>query len=44
MEYKSNIQELQEVKKGCVGRGLLIEHDGYLLNESDNIKQIKEDF
>ena len=34
--------ELVEIKKGSVGNGLLIEHDGYISMSEGNNKQIKE--
>lgn len=38
-----NIEELREVRKGETGTGLLIEHDGHILGETDTVKQIRED-
>lgn len=38
-----NIEELREVKKGETGTGLLIEHDGHILGETDTVRQIRED-
>lgn len=42
--YTNNSNEqIVEIKKGQTGRGLLIEHDGYVLGKQDTIAQIKED-
>ena len=38
-----NYTELTEVKKGQTGTGLLIEHDGHIIGNSDTVKQIHED-
>lgn len=35
--------ELTEVKRGQTGTGLLIEHDGHIINENDTVRQIRED-
>lgn len=35
--------ELNEIKKGETGRGLLIEHDGHIIGNDDTVKQIHED-
>ena len=39
----NNIEQLVEIKKGQVGRGLLVEHDGHICDNNDIIKQIHED-
>lgn len=39
----SNTEQLVEIKKGQVGRGLLIEHDGHIYDNNDIVKQIHED-
>ena len=41
------VQKLTEIKKGQVGTGLLIEHDGYVsldMKENKLIKEAIEDF
>ena len=38
-----NKEQLVEIKRGQVGTGLLIEHDGHIIGKSDTINQIKED-
>ena len=38
-----NKEQLVEIKRGQVGTGLLIEHDGHIIGKSDIINQIKED-
>ena len=38
-----NFEQLNEIKKGQTGTGLLIENDGHILNNNDTIKQIRED-
>lgn len=38
-----NLEDIVEIKRGQVGRGLLIENDGFIKGESDMISQIKED-
>lgn len=43
MERTHNIEELTEVKKGQTGTGLLIEHDGHIIGNTDMVNQIKED-
>ena len=40
---RNYIGELNEVKKGQTGYGLLIEHDGHITGRKDVIDQIKED-
>ena len=35
--------ELNEIKKGETGRGLLIEHDGHIIGNDDTVRQIHED-
>ena len=35
--------DLKEIKKGHVGTGILIEHDGYISMDNGNNKQLKED-
>lgn len=35
--------ELNEIRKGETGRGLLIEHDGHIIGNDDTVKQIHED-
>lgn len=37
------MHELNEIKKGETGRGLLIEHDGHIIGNDDTVKQIHED-
>ena len=43
MDISQNISQLTEIKKGQTGTGLLIENDGHIIAEQDNIKQIRED-
>ena len=43
MDISQNIYQLTEIKKGQTGTGLLIENDGHIITEQDNIKQIRED-
>lgn len=38
-----NLKELNEVKKGQTGTGLLIENDGHIIPPTNTISQIKED-
>ena len=38
-----NLSQLNEVKKGHTGTGLLIENDGHIISHCDTISQIKED-
>lgn len=38
-----NTTRLDEIKKGEIGTGLLIEHDGHIINDNDTLKQIRED-
>lgn len=38
-----NKEQLVEIKRGQIGTGLLIEHDGHIIGKSDTINQIKED-
>lgn len=38
-----NTYQLNEIKKGQTGTGLLIEKDGHIVNDCDVIKQIRED-
>lgn len=40
---KYNIEQLNEIRKGQIGTGLLIENDGYINGNNDTIKQIRED-
>ena len=40
---KTNIEQLTEVKAGQTGHGLLIEHDGRIIDKKDTVQQIKED-
>lgn len=40
---RRNIEELTEIKKGQTGTGLLIEHDGHIIGNSDVVSQIRED-
>lgn len=40
---KTYYPTLTEVKAGQTGKGLLIEHDGHIMGDSDMISQIKED-
>lgn len=42
-QYNYRGEILTEIKAGQTGRGLLIEHDGHILTNTDTIKQIKED-
>ena len=37
-------KELREIKKGEIGTGILIEHDGYISKECGNNKQLFESF
>lgn len=37
------MDELIEVKKGQVGSGLLIEHDGHIIGNTNQVNQIRED-
>lgn len=39
----SNLNMINEVKKGQTGTGLLIEHDGHIIPPTDTISQIRED-
>lgn len=41
--YRNSFEQINEIKKGQIGTGLLIEHDGHLNNNCDTIKQIRED-
>ena len=41
MEKK--IYQLNEIRKGQTGTGLLIEKDGHIIGNSDTVKQIRED-
>lgn len=43
MSYKQNIEQLTEIKKGQTGTGLLIEHDGHIIGNTDTLQQIRED-
>ena len=43
MSYKQNIEQLTEIKKGQTGTGLLIEHDGHIIGNTNTLQQIKED-
>lgn len=38
-----NLEQLTEVRKGQVGTGLLVEHDGHIKRDCDTIRQIHED-
>lgn len=42
-EYVTGIGRLTEIKKGQTGSGLLIEHDGHILENQDTLLQIRED-
>lgn len=39
----SNLKQLNEVKKGQTGTGLLIENDGHIIPPKDTLNQIRED-
>lgn len=39
----SNTEQLVEIKKGQIGHGLLIEHDGHICDNNEIVKQIHED-
>lgn len=39
----SNIGNLNEIKRGHTGTGLLIENDGHIISHCDTVNQIKED-
>ena len=39
---KNNKTELMEVKKGSIGSGLLLEHDGYISMSDENNKSLNE--
>ncbi len=41
--FGKNLEKLTEVKCGETGTGLLIEHDGHVVGNSDIVAQIKED-
>ena len=42
--YRNTYEQINEIKKGQIGTGLLIEHDaGVINNNNDTIKQIRED-
>lgn len=43
MFTRDNLEQLTEIKAGQTGTGLLIEHDGHIVGQSDTIMQIKED-
>lgn len=43
MKSVKNIYQLNEIKKGETGTGLLIEHDGHIIQNQNTINQIKED-
>lgn len=43
MKSVKNIYQLNEIKKGETGTGLLIEHDGHIIQSQNTINQIKED-
>lgn len=38
-----NLEQLTEVRRGQVGTGLLVEHDGHIKRDCDTIRQIHED-
>lgn len=41
--FQDRYKELNEIKKGQTGTGLLIENDGHIIGNNDTIKQIRED-
>ena len=41
--FGKNLEKLTEVKCGETGTGLLIEHDGHVVGNTDIVAQIKED-
>lgn len=43
MYKRHNLEQLNEIKAGQTGYGLLIEHDGHIIGKKDTIMQIKED-
>ena len=43
MYKRYNLEQLNEIKAGQTGYGLLIEHDGHIIGQKDTIMQIKED-
>ena len=43
MLTRDKLEQLTEIKAGQTGTGLLIEHDGHIVGQSDTIMQIKED-
>lgn len=43
MMYNNNLYQLNEIRKGQTGTGLLIENDGHIDGNCDVIKQIRED-
>ena len=44
LTYHNTYEQINEIKKGQIGTGLLIEHDaGVINNNNDAIKQIRED-
>lgn len=43
ISYHNKYDTINELKKGQVGTGLLIEHDGHINNNCDTLKQIRED-
>lgn len=43
IQYHNSYTELNEIKKGQLGTGLLIEREGHFNNDSDVVKQIRED-
>ena len=43
MFTRDKLEQLTEIKAGQTGTGLLIEHDGHIVGQSDTIMQIKED-
>lgn len=43
MFTRDKLEQLTEIKAGQTGTGLLIEHDGHIIGQSDTIMQIKED-
>ena len=43
MYKRYNLEQLNEIRAGQTGYGLLIEHDGHIIGQKDTIMQIKED-